>query len=317
MKKKPDEFQLQELIDMAIRNGQELDPRTQQANEGRLGPSDIGFCRQKSALMTRGIKPTDSRPMWSAGVGTAIHKYVGQMLLAAFPDWIIESRRVTAKLPMSGAEISGTPDIIVPNQNLVLDIKTVDGFESVKRYGPSLNHRMQRHLYAMGAVNDGILDGSQQVYVGNVYLDRSGREAKPYVTIEAMDDALTEEIDSWVEDVIYAVKQGEDANRDIAPAVCERICNFYTVCRGGLPVDESEPITDTELVNAISMYVDGRDMEKQGKNMKREAQAQLEGVNGSDGRFQVRWVNISESAVAGFTRPASKRLDVRAVRRRS
>lgn len=313
---KPDEFEYQQLIYNAIRMGQENDPRTQQSLEGKLGPSDIGFCRQKAALMTRGLKPTDSKSLWAAGVGTAIHKYVGQYLLAAFPSWIIETRKVTATLSRTGAEISGTPDIIVPSANLILDIKTVDGFENVKRYGPSLNHQMQRHLYAMGAVQGGILDGSKQVWVGNVYLDRSGRFAEPYVTIEAMNDSLTEEIESWIEDVIYAVRIGEDANRDIAPAVCERICEFYTVCRGGLPVDESEPITDSNVVQAIDLYVEGRNLEKQGKDMKREAAAVLEGINGSDGRFQVRWVNISETKVEGFMRPASKRLDVRAVRRK-
>ncbi len=312
----PDEKEIEELIAMAIRNGQELDPRTQQANEGRLGPSDIGFCRQKAALMTRGIKPTDSKPLWAAGVGTAVHNYVEKFITVAFPSWLIEDHKVTASLPRSGAEISGTPDIIVPNKNLILDIKTVDGFETVKRYGPSLNHRYQRHLYALGAIQERILDGSQQVYVGNVYLDRSGRNPRPFVTIEPMDDSLTEEIDSWVEDVIYAVKMGEDANRDIAPAVCEKICNFYTVCRGGLPVDESEPITDPNIVQAIDLYVEGRTMEKAGKDMKREAQAVLDGINGSDGRFQVRWVTVSETQVEGFTRPASKRLDVRAVRRK-
>lgn len=57
-------------------------------------------------------------------------------------------------------------------------------------------------------------------------------------------------------------------------------------------------------------------MEKAGKDMKREAQAVLDGINGSDGRFQVRWVTVSETQVEGFTRPASKRLDVRAVRRK-
>ena len=312
----PDEMSLQTLISTAIRNAQEMSPRTQQSNEGRLGPSDIGFCRQKAALMTKGTLPTDSRDLWAAGVGTAIHEWAGAILKKAFPAWLIEDHRVTAVLPRSGAEISGTPDIIVPSMNLILDIKTVDGFESVRRYGPSLNHQMQRHLYAMGALREGLLDPSAQVYVGNVYLDRSGRTATPYVTIEPMSETLTEEADSWIEDVIYAVKNNEDANRDIAPAVCERICNFYMACRGGLPVDESEPITDPEVINGIDMYVEGRDLEKRGKAMKREASSLLEGINGSDGRFQVRWVTISESKVEGFIRPASRRLDVRKVRSR-
>ena len=58
---------------------------------------------------------------------------------------------------------------------------------------------------------------------------------------------LTDEIDSWVGDVIYAVKNNEDASRDIPAAVCERICSHFTACRGALETnDGAELIIDTE-----------------------------------------------------------------------
>jgi hypothetical protein len=196
--------------------------RSQQSRSGILGPSDIGFCRQKAALVTRGIDPTDEKKMWAAQVGTAVHNYVEAALKTKHPDWLmgsIDQLHVTAILP-SGAEIGGHPDIVIPDLNTILDIKTVDGFEWVKRNGTSASHKYQRHLYALGAIQEGILDPSQPVYVGNLYFDRSGKEQEPLLLLEPFTHDLSDEIDQWVSDVAYAVMNKEDAMRDIAPSTC-------------------------------------------------------------------------------------------------
>lgn len=293
--------------------------RSVQAAEGRLGPSDIGFCRQKAALMVRGVEPTDSTPKWAAAVGTAVHNYVEAAIKEMFPDWLvgsIDGVRVTATLP-SGAEISGHPDIVIPDQNTVLDIKTVDGFAWIKREGTSQQHKYQRHLYAMGCVAAGLFDDSKPVYVGNVYFDRSGKEQEPLVLVDEMDPTLTDEIDSWITDVIYAVTNQEDASRDIPAAVCERICSHFTACRGALEVNAGgEQIEDQELVSAVEMYVEARNMEKQAKQMKSEASAMLAGVNGSTGSWQVRWVDVQPSRVEAFEKDGYSRLDIRKTRAR-
>jgi hypothetical protein len=203
-------------------------------------------------------------------------------------------------------EISGHPDVVIPEKNMVLDIKTVNGFEWTKRNGPSTAHKYQRHLYAMGLIQDGILDSSKPMYVGNIYFDRSGKEKDPLLFIEEFDNDFTAQVDTWIQDVIYAVKNGEDSARDIPAPVCEQICGFFTVCRGGLEThDEQEVITDPELLEAINMYVEGRDLERQGKQMKSEANERLTGVNGASGTHQVRWVQVG----------SSDRLDVRKVRK--
>lgn len=310
-----------EMVDMAVRAGVENDPRTQQSRAGKIGPSDIGFCRNKAALTVKETPPTDSTDPWAAVVGVAMHNHVGEYLKRAFGDtWLVEKQKVTAALPRSGAEITGTPDYVVPEFNLVLDAKTADGLEKVKKYGPTQGHRYQRHLYGLGAIAAGLLNPDEQVFVGNIYIDvgRSGGDnPKLWVTIEPMDDSLTDEIDSWVEDVIYAVRYGEDASRDIAAPVCERFCEYFTVCRGALPMSESEPLDSPEIVQAVDMYVEGRDMAKQGDLMKKEAAAILTGLNGSTGEWQVRTVNVAAQDVPGFTRKASTRLDVRKVRKQS
>lgn len=307
------------LVDAALISYMGNSARSMQADQGRLGPSDIGFCRQKAALMVKGIEATDAPPKWAAAVGTAVHNYVEAAIKGMFPTWLvgsIDKINVTATLP-SGAAISGHPDIVIPEDNTILDIKTVDGFAWVKREGTSQNHKFQRHLYALGAAQAGMFDDSKPIYVGNIYFDRSGKEAHPIAIVEELDPTLTIEIDAWVTDVIYAVKNSEDASRDIPAAVCERICSHFTACRGALENhDGGELIEDLELLAAVDMYTEARDMEKTAKQMKEEASSRLAGINGSTGSWQVRWVEVQPSRVESFDKQGYSRLDIRKQRTR-
>lgn len=305
------------LIGATIKAAQDNSERSLQSAAGILGPSDLGFCRQKAALMTRGVGQTDAQPKWSAAVGTAIHNFVEGILADAFPDWqlgSVHNLSVTATFP-SGASISGHPDIVIPDAQIVLDIKTVDGLATVKREGPSQAHKYQRHTYALGCIQQGIFKDDAMVYVGNVYFDRSGKETEPYCVIEEFDPTLTDQIDSWITDVIYAVRTGEDASRDIPATICERICSHYTVCRGDLPIlDGAEFITDPIIMSAIDQYNEGGDLEKMGKQLKEEAKTILSGVNGTTGKFTVRWVQVNPSYIEATNRAGYMRLDVKKAR---
>jgi hypothetical protein len=303
------------IIDTALQAGMDNTPRSQQSDAGIIGPSELGFCRQKSLLTMKQTPKTDVVNMWPAAVGTAIHNYVEDILARQFPTWLIEDEKITATFP-SGVQVPGTPDIIVPEWNACIDIKTVDGFVWVKRDGTSQNHKYQRHTYVMAAVQNGLLDPTKTIYVGNVYFDRSGKEAQSYVTLEEFDPTLTDEIDSWISDVTYAMKQGEDASRDIPAPVCERICPFFGVCRGALPDEEGDLITDPGLISAAELYAEGQAMAKEARAKLEAAKARLVGVSGMAGRLQIRWTHINESTVEPYTRAASDRIDVREVRGR-
>lgn len=308
------EIKLQSLLINALEGFEASAARTKQSHDGILGPSDIGFCRQKAVLVTRQVPRTDKVSHWAAAVGTAIHSYVEAAYKHADPEWLvgsIDKIRVSATLP-SGAVISGSPDVVVPAANAVLDIKTVNGFEWTKRNGPSKSHQYQRHLYAMGLVDAGILDGTKPVYVGNLYYDRSGAEAEPLVFLDMFNPDLTSEIDAWVTDVIYAVQNGQDSARDVAAATCEKICEFFTVCRGELEVhDGQEIIEDGTLIEAVQMYVEGRDLENHGKQMKKEAGLILSNINGITPQHQVRWVSVNPTMIEGYERAGYARLDIR------
>jgi len=67
---------IQALISDALDTYMGNSSRSKQSADGILGPSDIGFCRNKAALMTKGVAATDNPPKWAAAVGTAIHNYV-------------------------------------------------------------------------------------------------------------------------------------------------------------------------------------------------------------------------------------------------
>lgn len=312
-----DQSDMQAILAADIRRYGENSPRTRQSREGVLGPSDIGFCRQKATLTTKGIQPTDEVSIAAAQIGTAVHSYVAVAFQIGHPSWIVEGDKVSATLP-SGAVISGTPDIIATDWNAVIDVKTVDGFEWIKREGASQNHKFQRHLYAMGAIQAGLIEDTDEnpAYVGNLYIDRSGKQHEPMLIMERFDPSLTAEIDSWVTDVIYAVQHDEDAMRDIPAPVCEKICAFYTVCRGSLGTSDSDGlINDSTLVSAIDMYVEAREMGNQAEKMKKEAQAILSGINGSTGEYQVRWVDVAPTTVNSFDKQGYSRMDIRKVRK--
>lgn len=311
----PDPDTISTLVKTAVKAYDADRPRSIQAREGVIGPSDLGFCKQKALLTLKGVPYSDTRSIWPAVVGTAVGEFVETALKRMFPSWIVgtvDQIRLPFKLG-NGAVVEGTGDVIVPEWNAVLDIKTKDGTKVVRRTPPSRNYRYQRHAYLRGAVALGILDPAWPLYVGNVYLDRSGKDEDPYVQIEEVDPTLDDEITSWVDDVIYARLHNEDAEREIPPAVCERICEFFTVCRGTLPInDEVEVFEDDETLAAIELYVEGRAQESEGKGLKDEAGNILRGLNGIGAGHQVRTTYIPPSA----SKAESYRLEVTPLRGR-
>lgn len=308
---------------MAIRNYGLSDGRTLQSKAGIIGPSDLGFCRNRAALMIRGVEQTDSKSIWPAQVGTALHHYVAKALAAAHPDWTIDSVRVTCRFP-SGFEVSGTPDafgvvsIIGDGWFLVADVKTKDGLMESRRKGASQAWRFQRWTYAQGVIQEGLVPEGHQVLVGNIVIDRSGADDECVVLLEKFDDLLGFEIDNWISDVTYAVTHNEDAMRDVAAPVCERICEHFTACRGGLPMSNTEPLTDPVIAEWVTMYTDGAKLEKTGKALKSEAKALLADLNGvvvtENGPYEVRWTEVGETDIAGFTRSGYTKMDIRKAR---
>jgi hypothetical protein len=284
-----------------------------------LGASDIGFCRQKAAYKMRGVDKSDVSDSFKALMGTGAHIVMADARKAANPGLLIEHEvRAIIELPDGGkVEVLGHADEIDPDEPSVTDYKTVSESVSIRRNGPSQSHRYQRHIYALAALQMGLVHDDENLIVRNVYVDRSGASREPYVSQERFDPTLTAEIATWLSDVLYAVEQGEDASRDVSAPRCEAMgCEYFTTCYGSLP-DSHDPvlIEDPVLITAVEQYVEGREMEREGKLLKQGAAAQLAGVNGSTGLWQVRYTEVGEAEVPGYTRAGYSKLDVRRVRR--
>lgn len=299
----------------------------------RIGPSAVGYCRRNAYYIATEAVRTPAREgihTWPADVGTAIHSYIDEAVAWAresfrdhrgFGDWdgnvILGSEYgpITATLP-DGDTISGTFDLLLPQFNLVLDVKTVNGMTWTQNKGVSQNHNWQRHLYALGAQQAGLLD-DRPMYVGNLYFDRSGKDSIPYAQISEYDPTVIPEIQAWVEDVKYAVIHGEQhAAQDLPAARCRNVCDFYDLCYGVLPEthEEAGPITDEESIEAIDMYVRGRALESEGRKMKQAASVRLVGIAGATDEWQVRWTVVNRDGYA--VEPSSyNRLDVTKIRR--
>jgi hypothetical protein len=287
-------------------------PRTIQSRDGIIGPSDLGWCRNKTALTIKGVRQSDSKSIWPAVIGTALGEYVEKSIKFMFPTWLVGSVdgiRVTYT-SLNGDEISGTPDVIAPDFNLLADLKSKDGFEWEMRKGSSTSNKYQRHAYAKGAVAAGILDGDRPVYVANIYIDRSGNIEMPLSEVQELDPMLDDEITQWIEDVKYAVMHGEDASRDVAAPICASICEFFTVCRGGLPASESDVYTDPDIVEAVHMYLDGREMATEGERQRKAAAKFLTGLNGVADGWQVRTTDVDATDVPGFYRRGYTKVEI-------
>lgn len=304
---------LSALVTTAIHAADSARPRAQQTRAGLLGMSDLGWCRQKALLVLKQTPPSDPKSMWSAIIGTALGELVERALKDMFPTWLTgttDNVEVTYTMK-NGASLSGHPDVVIPDENAVVDVKTKNGVAIERRKGASLSNRMQRHGYAKGLIAAGILDGSKPVYVGNIYLDRAGKEKEPLVLLEPMDPGLDDEITSWVDDVIYARIHNEDAPRDISPSMCAAMCEFFTVCRGGmLPAGEVEVLTDEDSIRALDSFMEGKAQAAAGMALLDAAKDQLRGLNGIANGLQVRTTHVNEIDRPGYYRVGYDKVEV-------
>ena len=132
----------------------------------------------------------------------------------------------------------------------------------------------------------------------------------PFCEVQPLDPMLDDEITQWIEDVKYAVQHDEDASRDVPAPICAMICEFYSVCRGGLPASESDLYTDPDIIEATRMYVEGREMATEGEKQRKAAAKMLTGLNGVADGFQIRTTHVNETDVPGFFRRGYDKVEV-------
>lgn len=276
-----------------------------------LGVSDVGGCREYGRRVVAQIEPSDTRSTWPASLGTAVDAFVKTALDHVYSNVMITDAEVEVAYP-NGATLTGHPDVVCSHGvNAVIDIKTRDGVIAVGRSGPTMQQRFQVHSYAKGLIDAGVLTGTPTCII--VWLDRSGSTADTFTWQEPYDPAVVNEASIWIEDVMYAVRSGEEASKDKPFDFCERYCQFFTDCRKQ-DWDPEGLLQDEEVVSAADLYLEGMATEKRGKLMKGEAKKALIGVSGSTGRALVRWTYIGPSEIPSLVRNGYDRLDVKAVK---
>lgn len=291
-----------------------LDARSRQKAAHLIGASEVGNCRAFLTWMTKDIPFTDREGdrKWPAFVGTAIGERIETAFGATFPDAITQAE-FQCVLP-SGLTIPCHSDIIDPEQNILVDIKTKDGLALVRGAEPSRQYRYQVAIYVRGAIQNGLLKEGARAFL--VYFDRSGKEEIPVVHEVIVDEHLFAEIDEWIDDALYAVKTDTEPPRDQQYDWCVNYCEFFTHCRGKETYAEGL-IEDEEVKQAVKVYRESQAIAKQADIDKKTAQAILGSVQGrvmtDTGLVEVSqtWINGSKYEV---DRKGYSRLNVKDVK---
>lgn len=292
----------------AIQEATTSTERALQQADFRLGMSDLGHCHEYARRMIKQEPFSDERDKTAAFLGSVIGEGVESALHRKHPDWLFQQEIVTT-LP-SGLRIPGHPDVIDPTTPLVADNKTKDGFEVIKKMGHTQQQRFQKHGYAAGCIQAGLVP-EEGLMVANVYIDRSGSEIRPYVIAEPYDPGVLEEIDAWIEDVLYAVRNDEESSRDMPRDWCERFCEYFSSCRL-YDTDVTGLLEAPDVLSAIEVYEEGKALEKEGKKKKDQAKTVLEGVVGHTPTHTLRWIEIGATTIPETHRAGYARLDLRA-----
>jgi hypothetical protein len=287
--------------------------RSQQAQLFKVGVSDLGHCQEFTRRMIIQEPETDQRDYLAAFLGTAIGDHVEAALNAKWPKLRRHVLVVTTLEGDQGVyELPGHPDLL--GDDLVIDVKTVAGLEKVRRLGPSQQQLFQRHTYALGAHQAGLFTVPlEQVRTANLWVDRSGSEPRFHAHMDTYNPEVTRGAAAWLDDVVYAVRHNEEAQREPSREFCQRWCSRFTACRAH-DTDVHGLLTDPEVLTAVAIYNDASELERQVKRMRTEAQIALKETNGSTGTFTVRWVVVPEGDVA-YHRRGYQKLSITPIRK--
>lgn len=290
--------------------------RSQQSADFKIGVSDLGLCSEKvrRKLMRQ---PEPERDAWTAFLGTWVGDGIEQAVKKRFPDTVTQAEVfVEFNISVSGNDLSlkipGHPDMILPDQGILIDNKGSFGFQKVKRYGMTdTQKRFQRHLYGHAAWKAGMFGDLPYdvIRVGNMWHDRSGSEKSFFVETEPLSQAVVNEAQEWLEEVVYNYLQGTEAPKEPGREFCQGYCGFYDDCRA-LDTDVEGLIEDPNLLTAVDMVLEAKELKRQSEALKSEAEFALRGVRGSTGTHMVRWVDVPPSVIKEGMRSGYSRLNI-------
>lgn len=288
--------------------------RALQASAFKVGVSDLGWCSEKLRRMLLN-QPQEPRDKTAAFIGTALGDHIEQAVCAAHPEYIRQAEVAVTLVADSGTyTLLGHPDLIDPTGK-ILDIKTTNTIDIIRKTGPSQQQSMQVHCYAKAAHQAGLFNPEvrlEDVVVGDIWFDRSAVDVEPYVYLSTYDERVVEAAAQWLDDVVYAYRNDEEARKEPPIAICQKHCPFYLDCRAGRGGPQGL-LEDPETLAAVAMHQQALDMEREARKMKNQAKIALNGVEGSTGHYTVRWTKVNGGPVS-YYRDGYLKLDVRQIR---
>lgn len=301
------EEQIAKQIYGAIQESMHRTDRSAQAQQFRVGISDLGYCSERLRRFLAKQTPDDT-DMLAAFIGTWMGEGVERAVVQElWPDAIIQSEVVVRLEGDQGTYlVPGHPDIIVPSENLMIDVKTAFGLEFARRHGfDDVQKKYQRHCYAKTAIEHGWL--TEDAMVGNLWLDRSAQEKEALLRLEPYNPDVVVEATHWLDQVIYSWSHDEVAAKEPPREMCTA-CGFYQDCRV-LDTDVEGLLTAPEVLSAVEIYDTALQMERDAKQMKAQVKGVLDPISGSTGTHLVRWLNVGPSEVS-YTRSGYRRLQI-------
>ena len=286
------------------------------AQQQMIGISDIGDCREYVRRMILGEPWVDEQDDYAAAfVGTA----VGDLVERAVQGWSLSHNRVTTQVDVTieiglrghSFTLPGHADVVV--DNTCIDIKTKDGLGVVRRTGPTKQQMFQVTLYTAALIAAGEIEEKDAV-CAVAFFDRSGREPDPEVFAWEFSDMLFAEVLEWIDDVLYAIEQGEEASKDKPRQWCFECCPYATACRGR-DTDVTGLLEDPEVLEAVAVYRESQEIIKAAEKDKKSAASVLDRVDGSTGEFTIRHVEVAPTEVPSHVRQGYRRLDIRPIKR--
>lgn len=312
--------QVQAMFTTARRRHSAGTARAQQQRERRIGPSELGNCRSYLYWMMTNAPQGDEGGEPDDKLAAFVGSAYGERIEEAMRDeyGVLTQSEFVTTFP-SGRQVTCHTDMVDVENNCVYDGKTKDGLDMIRSADePDRQHRYQIATYCWGLMQAGILKPGAQAFL--VYADRAGNDPQDVVHEVVVDQALMEEIDSFVEDPLYAIANllgPESVPKDRPREYCERYCTFFDVCRGG--ETRAEGLIENEEVSlAVKVYTEGADMERSGKRMKDNAKKLLNTVQGrvmtASGMFEVSQTEVNGTEIPATYRRGYTRLNVKKVK---
>lgn len=258
-------------------------PRTLQKT---LGPSSVGGCREFIRATVAGDPGIPERPRGidAAWVGTVGGDALEEIFARRLGAKVQVPFRVT--LPRTGLVVVGSGDAVFVDKNMVIDLKSKDGFTEVEKDGASLENLVQLSVYILAGVQMGLLTEGAEGRL--VYWDRRGVDKVLKALVLTYDAALRfiDIAETRLLEVQDVIERGspEEARwglRDKSPSLCHYTqCPFRAACWGDSEHRPTGAIEGEDEIALVTAYIRARAEEKGATAWKASAKEDLRPIAG-------------------------------------